>query len=154
MTDKEFKQLSRAQLIDVIYQLQLQNEELADRSQKLEKALFDKHLRISTAGSLAEAALEINNCFTSAQKAADQYLTGIKAICDETEVKSARILDEARAEAERTVAKAKAEAEEILEKARTEAGTIVAEAKRTQDDYDFAVETILKEYKHKHPDYR
>ena len=28
MTDKEFKRLSRAQLLDIIYQLQLQNEEL------------------------------------------------------------------------------------------------------------------------------
>ena len=35
MTDKEFKRLSRAQLIDVIYQLQLQADELNRQKQKL-----------------------------------------------------------------------------------------------------------------------
>lgn len=33
MTDKEFKRLSRAQLIDIIYQLQLQIDELNEEKQ-------------------------------------------------------------------------------------------------------------------------
>ena len=37
MTDREFKQLSRAQLIDIIYQLQLQNEKLTEQNQALKK---------------------------------------------------------------------------------------------------------------------
>ena len=70
MTDKEFKQLSRAQLMDIIYQLQLQVDQLVEQRQTLEKALVDKRLRIENAGNLAEAALEINDCFRSAQNAA------------------------------------------------------------------------------------
>ena len=66
MTDREFKQLNRAQLIDVIYQLQLQVDELNGQKQKLEAAIADKRLRISAVGSIAEAALEINDCFRSA----------------------------------------------------------------------------------------
>ena len=130
MTDKEFKQLTRAQLIDIIYQLQLQVDGLNREIQRLETALADKRLRIEKAGNLAEAALEINDCFRSAQNAAEQYLNEIKAIREETEAERRRILAEAQAEAER----------------------IVAEAKKKQDAYDSAVEAILEEYRENHPD--
>ena len=74
MTDKEFKRLSRAQLIDIIYQLQLQMDKLAEQNRELERELEDKRLRLSNAGNIAEAALKINDCFNSAQRAAEQYL--------------------------------------------------------------------------------
>lgn len=149
MTDKEFKRLSRAQLIDVIYQLQLQADELNRQKQKLETALADKHLRLSTVGNLAEAALEINNCFRNAQNAADQYLDEIRAIREDAEERRARLLADAQSEAEELRAQARAEAKALLAKAREEAEGIVADAKWTKGDYDLAVETILKEYQHK-----
>ena len=57
MTDKEFKRLTRAQLIDIIYQLQLQLDDLTAQKKDLEKALADKRLRVENAGNIAEAAL-------------------------------------------------------------------------------------------------
>ena len=90
MTDKEFKRLSRAQLIDIIYQLQLQIDKLNEEKQELESKLKDKRLRLKSVGNIAEAALEINNCFRSAQNAAKQYLNEIKVIREETEAKIAK----------------------------------------------------------------
>lgn len=130
MTDKEFKRLSRAQLIEIIYQLQLQIDKLNEEKQALENELEDKRLRLQSAGNIAEAALEINDCFRSAQNAAEQYLNEIKAIREETDTERQRILKEAKAEAE----------------------AIVAGAKNTQGDYDSAIEAILKEYKQSHSD--
>ena len=130
MTDKEFKRLNRAQLIDIIYRLQLQLDKVNEEKRELEGELADKRLRLSTAGNIAEAALEINNCFRSAQNAAEQYLNEIKAIREETEAERQRILAKARAEAE----------------------AIVASAKQTQGDYDSAIEAILQEYKQSHSD--
>lgn len=130
MTDKEFKRLSRAQLIEIIYQLQLQIDKLNEEKQELESELNDKRLRLQSAGNIAEAALEINNCFRSAQNAAEQYLNEIKAIREETEAERQRILSQARAEAE----------------------VIIAGAKKTQGDYDSAIEAILKEYRQSHSD--
>ena len=130
MTDKEFKRLSRAQLIDIIYQLQLQIDKLNEKKQELENELKDKRLRLSNAGNIADAALEINNCFRSAQNAAEQYLNEIKAIREETESERQRILAKAQAEAE----------------------AIIAGAKKTQSDYDSAIEAILKEFKQSHSD--
>ncbi len=53
MTDKEFKRLNRSQLIDIIYQLQLKQEELMADNEKLSKELEDKRTRVSNAGNLA-----------------------------------------------------------------------------------------------------
>ena len=130
MTDKEFKRLSRSQLIDIIYQFQLQVEKLTEQNQELERALADKRLRLSNAGNIADAALEINDCFRSAQNAAEQYLNEIKAIREETEAERQRILAEAQAEA----------------------ATIIASAKKKKDDCDFAIEAILKKYRQSHSD--
>lgn len=130
MTDKEFKHLSRSQLIEIIYRLQLQIDELNEQKQVLEDALADKRLRISNTGNLAEAALEINDCFRSAQNAAEQYLNEIKLMREETE----------------------SERQKILSQARAEASVIIANATKTQNDYDSAIETILKEYKRNHSD--
>ena len=123
MTDKEFRRLTRAQLMEIIYQLQLQVDDLTEQKCELEAALEDKRLRVRKAGNLAEAALEINDCFRSAQNAAEQYLNEIKTIRDETLAENRRILAQARA-------KAKA---------------IISEAKKTQSDNDFANESIMEE---------
>ncbi len=130
MTDKEFKRLSRAQLIEIIYQLQLQIDKLNEEKQELESELNDKRLRLQSAGNIAEAALEINNCFRSAQNAAEQYLNEIIAIREETEAERQRILSDAQAEA----------------------AAIIAGAKKTNGDYDSAIEAILKEYRQSHSD--
>ena len=130
MTDKEFKRLSRAQLIDIIYELQLQIDKLNEEKQELAGELKDKRLRLQSAGNIADAALEINDCFRSAQNAAEQYLNEIKTILEETEAQRQKILSEAKAQAE----------------------AIIAGAKKTQGDYDSAIEMILKEYKQSHSD--
>ena len=130
MTDKEFQHLNRSQLIDIIYQFQLQIDKLTEQNQELERELADKRIRLSNAGNIADAALEINDCFRSAQNAAEQYLNEIKTIREETEVERQRILSDAQAEA----------------------AAIIADAKKTQGDYDSAVDAILKEYRQSHSD--
>ena len=124
MTDKEFKRLTRAQLIDVIYQLQLQIDDLTEKNKSLEKDLADKRLRMSKTGNIAEAALEINECFKSAQNAAEQYLNEIKILRDEIEQDRQRILTQARAEA----------------------ASIIVNAKKSQGNVEAFMESILKEY--------
>ena len=128
MTDKEFKRLNRAQMIDIIYQLQLQIEKLTEENKELERELADKRLRLSNAGNIADAALEINNCFRSAQIAAEQYLDEIKAIREEAEV----------------------ERQQIVAQAQEEVATIISGARKIVCDYDSAMGSILKEYRQSH----
>ena len=107
MTDKEFKRLNRAQLIDIIYQLQLQVDELTNQKQALEQALEDKRLRIDNAGNIAHAALEINECFRSTQLAAEQYLNEIRVLHAEAEAQRQKLLEEAEAEAAQIIENAR-----------------------------------------------
>jgi vacuolar-type H+-ATPase subunit H len=109
MTDKEFQRLNRAQLIEIIYRLQLQVDELTEQKQALEKALEDRRLRIHNAGNIAYAALELNDCFRSAQNAADQYLNEIRVLHAEAEEERQRLLDNAHAEAKKIIENAKKE---------------------------------------------
>ena len=132
MTDKEFKRLSRSQLIDIIYQLQIKQNELTADNEKLSKALADKRLRVSKAGNIAGAALEIHNVMQSAQDAAAHYLEEVKI----------RI----NSECQRILKEAKEKAADIIEKAQEEADEIVAQAKNENLDYDPIVEAILKKY--------
>ena len=124
MTDKEFKRLSRSQLIDIIYQFQIKQDELETENRRLSKALADKRIRISQAGSIAEAALEMHNVMQSAQEAAAVYLEEIRIMRDET--------------AE--------QCQSILEKARQEADAIIANANNGYTTYDSRLDAIMKEF--------
>ncbi len=113
MTDKELRHLSRAELIDIIYELQKQSEKKDAQMKKLRAALEDRVLRISKAGSIAEAAIGVNGVFEAAQAAADQYLASIKVaainmerMLAETEEKRQEILSEAERQANDLVRKA------------------------------------------------
>ena len=132
MTDREFKRLSRAQLIDIIYQLQLKQEELTADNEKLSEELADKRLRVSKAGNIAEAALEIHNVMQAAQAAAEHYSEEMRIRADQ--------------EYQRLLKDAQEKAAEIIEKAQQEADAMVAKAKKENPDYDSAVEAILREY--------
>ena len=131
MTDKEFKRLSRSQLIDIIYQLQLKQEELTADNERLSKAMADKRLRIGKTGNIAEAALEIHNVMQAAQDAAAHYVEEIQIRVDE--------------EYKRILNKANNKAAVIIEEAKQAAAEIVAQAKKENPDQDPVDEAILKE---------
>ena len=133
MTDKEFKRLSRSQLIDIIYQLQLKQDELTADNERLSKALDDKRLRVSNAGNIAEAALGIHNVLQAAQDAAAHYLEEVQIRVDDD---CRRILEEANEEAAA-----------IIEEAKKEAAEIIAQAQMENPNLDLAVEAILEEYR-------
>lgn len=73
------RKLSKLQLLELLAQqekeLQALRKELAEKNAALE----DRRIQIENAGSIAEAALKINEVFEAAQKAADQYLESLKA---------------------------------------------------------------------------
>lgn len=127
MTDKEFKWLSRGQLIDIIYQFQLKQDELIAENERLTQALKDRRIRVQNAGNIAEAALEMHNIMQSAQAAADLYLEEIRIMREETE----------------------AECERLLEDAQKEADLLITLAKKGKTPQESAVDAIMKEFRPK-----
>ena len=127
MTDKEFKWLSRPQLIDIIYQLQLKVEELTAENERLSRELKDKRLRVGNAGNIAEAALEIHNVMQAAQDAAVHYLEEIRIMRAETEE----------------------ECQNLLAKTKKDAEIIIARAREGKVSYNAELEAIMKEFRPK-----
>lgn len=95
MVSKELKKLSRRDLIDIIYQMKKNEQKMEAEMNALKEALDDKHLRLSEAGSIAEAATSITDVFAVAQKTADLYLQEISFMKEETRKECIKRIEEA-----------------------------------------------------------
>lgn len=124
MTDKELRRLSRAELLDILYEQQKQYEASLAENRALQQKLDDRTLRISKAGSIADAAVQISGVLEAAQAAADQYLASVKAATAEM----VRKTDEAQRQREAIVQDAEREAAQILSRAQEQAAQILAGA--------------------------
>ena len=94
-------------MVDIIYQLKKNEQEKQEEIAALEEALQEKRIRVSLAGSIAEAAKDITQIFSVAQRTADLYLHEIASMKEDTEKECAKILDEARKQAEMILAEAR-----------------------------------------------
>ena len=101
MTDKEFRKLKRGDLIAIIYEYQKKQEELVKEIDELRAQLESKNLKISKAGSIAEAVVGLDLLFETAQKTADDYVEQIRLANEEAEKKAAGIIKQAEKEAKK-----------------------------------------------------
>ena len=107
MIGKELKRLSRRELVDIIYQLKKNEQEKQEKIEALEEAIQDRRIRVSVAGSIAEAATDITQIFSTAQRTADLYLHEIANRKEDTEKACAKVLEDARKQAEMILAEAR-----------------------------------------------
>ena len=80
MTDKELQKLSRSALLEMLLEQSRENDRLRAQVEELARQLSDRQFKIDQAGSIAEASMQINQVFESAQAAAEQYLENIRAL--------------------------------------------------------------------------
>ena len=106
MTEKELKQLTRYQLLELLITQTERANELEQKVEELEKQLESRNLRLSKLGSIAEAAVHISGVMEAAQQAADMYQNSAKKHADETVAK-------ARRQAAAIIAQAEAKARSI-----------------------------------------
>jgi len=78
MTDKELKRLSRANLLEMLLAQVEENKKLKARLEEMQAQLDDRRIKLDEAGSIAEAALQLNGVFQAAEAAAAQYLENIR----------------------------------------------------------------------------
>ena len=97
--ERELKKLSRRELVDIIYQMKKNEQRMQEEIAALEEALEEKRMRISAAGSVAEAAVNLTQIFSTAQATADLYLHEISCMKAETEETCAKMIAEAREKA-------------------------------------------------------
>lgn len=72
------KKLSRQDLLEMLIEEEKHIDRLEKELAEAREALKDRQIQIQSSGSIAEAALKLNEVFEAAQAAADQYLENIK----------------------------------------------------------------------------
>ena len=90
MTDQELRKLSRKDLLELLLAQSRERDALRAELEQARAALGDRQLRLEQAGSIAEAALQVNGVFEAAQAAAQQYLDNIRQRSEHIEEACAR----------------------------------------------------------------
>lgn len=80
MTDKELRRLSRGELLEMLLEQAKEVEQLREELDQAKAQLASREIAIQNAGSIAEAALQLNGVFQAAEKAAAQYLENVSRI--------------------------------------------------------------------------
>lgn len=131
MPDRELRHMRRTELVEIILALKQSEDQLRAENAALSAQLQERQIHIENAGSIAQAALELNKVFEAAQAAADEYVASVLAANKNTAMPLASAL---RAQAE-------AEAQQILAQAQTEAANLKA---RTQQQCDAETEAAAR----------
>lgn len=135
MTDKELKRLSRSELLEMLIQQSKELERLRKQLDAAESALQNREIAIINAGSIAEAALQLNGVFTAAQDACQQYMENICHLSQNQERICAQRDAESQAEAKRIVEEARKESEALEHETRMMCAEMVTKAKAESQAY-------------------
>lgn len=112
MTDKELKRLSRGELLELLIAQMAENEKLKQDLESAQAALQDKRIVVENAGSLADAAMQLNGVFDAAQAAAQQYLENLRLMSEQQGELAKKIEADAKKNAAAILSKARAYCEE------------------------------------------
>lgn len=139
MTNKELSKLRRSELLEILIAQGKEQERLQQQLQQSEEALRGRQVAIEEAGSIADAAVRLNDVMGAAQRAVDLYTENVKRVMDQQQQESDKALADARAYAAQMVSEAEkrvrsmltaaeAKAAQIQQNALSEADGILAEA--------------------------
>lgn len=101
MTDKELRKLSRAELLELLIAQMKENDKLRRKLDAAGEQIRNRELKLEEAGSIAEAALQLNGVFEAADAAVSQYLANIKRLNDRQQEVCGRREEETRQKCER-----------------------------------------------------
>ena len=156
MTEKELRNLKRADLLEMLLasakqveELQAQHaeaeaamesrhavekKEMQEQIAQLQKKLTQRRIAIANSGSIAEASLQLNQVFEAAQNAADQYLENIQKRYGEVEQLCQEREEDSRKHIDVMLSEAQAKCDELERQAQERADAIMSQAKQAQMD--------------------
>lgn len=117
MEDRDLKKLKRSDLLEILLQQNHEIERLEQELKRVQQQLSSRKIAIDESGSMAEAALKVNDVFTAAQAACDQYIENIKQRYEEQELMCAAMKRETKAKCDQMLSEAEHEANIYWEEA-------------------------------------
>lgn len=127
-TGVRLKNLSREELVEIIYALQQSERNLKEENEELKGRIAEHEQVISHFGTVADASQSLNDIFTEAQKALEQYLRAIKLTAGSQSGNGVAYNSDV------DVQLAQYRADEIVAEANRQADEILAEARREVDN--------------------
>ena len=157
MTDQELRKLSRKDLLELLISQGRERDALEAELEQVKAALKNRQLCIDQAGSIAEAALQLNGVFEAAQAAAQQYLENVRQrsehieeICAKREAACSKLETETRQKVDRQIQEA-AKAVQVMEtEARRKCQEMETEAKEKSEAYWTQLSMRLKKFYQEH----
>jgi cell division septum initiation protein DivIVA len=134
MTEKELKNLNRADLLEMLLSLSKENEQLKEQLEEAQKKVENKKITVKQLGNIAEASLQLNGVFTAAQAACDQYIENVKMMVTQHKKQCAKQEKETTQECERMLQEASQQSVGILAEANGQYDSILAEANQQYQD--------------------
>ncbi|MBR5474204.1 MAG: hypothetical protein IKU83_02215 [Lachnospiraceae bacterium] len=136
MANIDLKKLSRADLLEILLAQTKELEEVKAQLEEAQAELADRKIVTEKAGSIAEAALQLNGVFEAAQKACVQYIENIR----DKGIRQERILEqvekETKEECARMIMEAKKEAASYREEVRRKVRAVYGDDPRLQSLWD------------------
>ena len=86
MEQKDLKKIKRRELLELMLEQAKRIQELELEIKDLKSELDAKKIKIKESGSIAEAALKLNNIFEDAENAVNQYYENFKENCKKIEI--------------------------------------------------------------------
>lgn len=128
MTEKELKNLTRADLLEMLLEQSKENEQMKIQLEDAQKKLANRKIVVKEVGNIAEASLQLNGVFTAAQEACDQYIENVKLMVAKHRKQCVKQERETAAECEKRLAEAKEQSEAMLADAHEQYDNILAQA--------------------------
>lgn len=144
--EKEIRKMGRGELQVFTEKLYLESQTLRKENETLKEQIQSREIHLQEAGSIAEAALQINGIFDAAQNAAEDYLENLKRLSDGAQAQADALLEETRKKCEIMETAAQKRAAEKLAETREECLRMSETAKQEANAQWESLKSRLDQY--------
>lgn len=143
--DKELRKLSRSTLLEMLVEQSRENDVLRSQIEQLQQQLSERQLKINRAGSIAEASLQINQVFETAQKAAEQYLENIRTLSNHQELICKQMEEDSIRKAQELIEETKSKCQAMEDKTARKCSKRTEEAERTWREVQTKIQQLIND---------
>lgn len=148
--NKELRKMKRVDLLDIMVIQSKENDYLKIQLDEALAELEERKIQIKEAGSIAEAALQLNGVFEAAEKAGSQYLENIARLSEEKETINARIIEESERKVAELMAETQAKCEKLERDTKIKCEGMVLQAEKESQEYWDKVSEKLESFYKEH----
>ena len=115
MKDRELRRLSRTDLLELLLAQRRENEQLRCMLDQTQAQLADRTLHINTAGSIAEASMQLSGIFEAAQDSCQYYMDNIRQLSERQTQVCQQMEQETKEKCDRMIAEAELKSQQCWE---------------------------------------